>query len=147
MSYDIGDITEPQLDEEKIQHWINSYALLTLTNASDWTFHFIREHGGDSRNPQPHPVVFFKHAKAAFSAPASVFAFKTGPLAKEQPQPDIKIRNEGTLVLLQPMTEAATEWIEEHIADAQFYCNALVVESRYAREIIEAMERHGLVVA
>ncbi len=145
--YDIGDITQPQLDEEKIRHWINSYALLTLTNASEWTFAFLREHSVDSRNPQPHPVVLFKHARAAFSAPASLFACNPGPSAKEQPQLDVKIRNEGTLVLLQPMTDAATEWIDEHVEEAQFYCNALVVESRYARETIEAMQRHGLVVA
>ncbi len=146
MAYDIADTTTPQLDEEKIQHWINSYALLTLTNATDWSFCFLREHSVDTCNPQPHPVVLFKHPKAAFSAPASLFAFKAGPLAQEQPQPDVKVRNEGTLVLLQPMTEAATDWIDANITDAQFYCGALVVEARYAREIIEAMERSGLIV-
>ncbi len=145
MSYDIADTTTPQLDEEKIQHWINSYALLTLTNASDWTYAFLREHSVDSRNPQPHPVIVFKHPKAAFSAPASLFTF-AGPLAQDQRQPDIKIRNEGTLVLLQPLTDAASSWIDANITDAQFYCNALVVESRYAREIIEAMQRYGLLI-
>ncbi len=146
MPYDIADTTTPQLDEEKIQDWMNSYALLTLTNASDWTFTFLREHSVDSRNQQPHPVVLFKHARAAYSVPVSLFTFKTGPLAQEQPRPDIKVRNEGTLVLLEPMTDAATEWIDDHVDEPNFYCNALVVESRYARDIIEEMQRHGLVV-
>ncbi len=146
MSYDIGDITQLQLDEQKVHNWINSYALLTLTNASDWTFVALREHSVDGRNPKPHAVVVFKHPKVKYTVPASLFTLKAGP-SQEQPKPDVKVRNEGSLVLLQPVTETASSWIDANITDAQFYCNALVVESRYAREIIEAMERSGLVVA
>ncbi len=39
------------------------------------------------------------------------------------------------------MTDAATAWINDHVEEPQFYCNALVVESRYARETIEEMQR------
>jgi hypothetical protein len=59
----------------------------------------------------------------------------------------LKIRNEGSLALFDALTEAATSWIEENVADPQYFGKALVVEARYARDLIEAMERDGLVIA
>lgn len=61
--------------------------------------------------------------------------------------PDIITHNHGSIMLFQPLTEAATEWIDTHIGtDAQYFGTALVVEPRYAEDIVMGMEADGLVI-
>jgi hypothetical protein len=58
---------------------------------------------------------------------------------------DVSVRNEGSIFLFQPHTEAAKDWIAEHIPeDAQYFGTALVVEHRYAGDIAEGMKGDGL---
>ena len=62
--------------------------------------------------------------------------------------PDISIENHGTIFLFWLNTQAATEWVEEHVqSDAQFFGDALVVEHRYARDLATAAVADGLAVA
>jgi hypothetical protein len=62
--------------------------------------------------------------------------------------PDISIENHGTIFLFRLNTQAATEWVEEHVqSDAQFFGDALVVEHRYARDLAAAAVADGLAVA
>ncbi len=62
--------------------------------------------------------------------------------------PDISIENHGTIFLFRLNTQAATEWVEEHVqSDAQFFGDALVVEHRYARDLATAAVADGLAVA
>ncbi len=61
-------------------------------------------------------------------------------------QPDVTVRNEGSIVLLTPQTDAGKEWTDEHIPQAMGFGPALVVEWRYADDIIEGMQRDGLEV-
>ncbi len=62
--------------------------------------------------------------------------------------PDISIENHGTIFLFRLNTQAATEWVEEHVqSDAQFFGDALVVEHRYARDLAMAAVADGLAVA
>ena len=62
--------------------------------------------------------------------------------------PDISIENHGTIFLFRLNTQAATDWVEEHVqSDAQFFGDALVVEHRYARDLATAAVADGLAVA
>jgi len=61
---------------------------------------------------------------------------------------DISIENHGTIFLFRLNTQAATEWVEEHVqSDAQFFGDALVVEHRYAKDLATAAVADGLAVA
>lgn len=62
-------------------------------------------------------------------------------------QPDVIVDNQGSIVLLRPETNAAKEWLAEHIhVDAMHFGPSLVVEWRYADDIIDGMKRDGLEV-
>ncbi len=60
---------------------------------------------------------------------------------------DVKIENHGSLVLIRPLTEAASDWLDENISeDAQHFGGAVVVEPRYVEAIVEGMQNDGLEV-
>jgi hypothetical protein len=62
-------------------------------------------------------------------------------------QPDVRVRNEGSLFLFLPLTEQASAWIEDNVSkDATYFGDALVVEHRYARGLAQGMLDDGLVV-
>jgi hypothetical protein len=124
-----------------------------MTNASDWSYRYVEKHSIDRGNSNTLAlVVFMHHGHARFSVDAEKFAYqvertiRSGPSDSRQTKPDVKIRNEGSLMLVDALTEAATSWIEENVADPQDFGKALVVEARHARDLNEAMERNGLVV-
>ena len=57
---------------------------------------------------------------------------------------DFQINDQGTLVLVRPCTAAAKVWIDENVQkDAQAFCGAVVVEHRYARDLIEGILAAG----
>ena len=58
---------------------------------------------------------------------------------------DVVVENHGTIVLFRPQTDAAREWIDEHVQDdAQWFGPALAVEARYARDLAAGMLNDGL---
>ena len=61
---------------------------------------------------------------------------------------DVRIQNEGSILLFHPLTEAAEQWMREHVLsdEAQFFGKALVVEHRYAADLAEGMVNDGLEV-
>ena len=60
---------------------------------------------------------------------------------------DVKIENHGSLVLIRPLTEAGSDWLDENISeDAQHFGAAVVVEPRYVDAIVEGMQNDGLEV-
>ncbi len=60
---------------------------------------------------------------------------------------DVNIENHGSLVLIRPLTEAASDWLDENISeDAQHFGGAVVVEPRYVEAIVEGMRNDGLEV-
>lgn len=62
-------------------------------------------------------------------------------------KPDVLIINHGSLVGMTPMSDTAREWMNEHIPDdAQWLGRQLMVEPRYAGDIIDGMQGDGLVV-
>jgi hypothetical protein len=59
---------------------------------------------------------------------------------------DYAVQNEGSIVLLWPITTLAVEWVEEHLPeDRQTWGNAVVIDARYAYDIIEGLGADGLV--
>jgi hypothetical protein len=66
---------------------------------------------------------------------------------KEGVVADFFVQNEGSLFLLRPLTDAAHEWVGEHIPeDAQTWGDAIVIEHRYIAPIVTAAVADGLVV-
>lgn len=62
--------------------------------------------------------------------------------------PDVWVRNEGTVVQFLPLSDAAREWIDQNVQseDWQWMGRSLVVDHRYAGNLIEGMQGAGLVV-
>jgi hypothetical protein len=60
---------------------------------------------------------------------------------------DVEISNQGTIVLMTPLTGEAAAWLGEHLpSDATFLDASVVVEHRFADDIIADMRRDGLAV-
>lgn len=69
-------------------------------------------------------------------------------LAAQTPTPDFYVRGGGSVFLLYPNSNAALEWLNEHIeADAQMFGDAIVVEHRYIRPLVAGIISDGLEVA
>lgn len=60
---------------------------------------------------------------------------------------DFRYVDHGSLVVLQPITEAARRWVEDNIqSDAQYWCKGVVIEPRYVADIVEGLVADGLTV-
>ena len=60
---------------------------------------------------------------------------------------DITVEYHGSLYLLQPLNENASDWLHVHVAeDAQWFVSALVVEPRYVSDIVGGARAAGLEV-
>ena len=63
------------------------------------------------------------------------------------PTPDVLVENHFSLILFRLLTPAANQWVDENVMDdAQFFGGALVVEPRYAHDLIDGLVADGLVV-
>ena len=63
-------------------------------------------------------------------------------------QPSFQLENHGSIFLIRPLNDAANQWLRETAPeDAQFFGDAMVVEPRYVREVIGAIEADGGVVS
>jgi hypothetical protein len=61
---------------------------------------------------------------------------------------DFLVRDEGSILLLEPVVPAVEEWFDEHLAgDVTLWGRAVVVEHRYIEDIVNALEAEGLVGA
>ncbi len=64
--------------------------------------------------------------------------------------PDFSIRDEGSIVLLTPLSSSAHEFVEQRIGSDngfQPYWPTVVIERRYAQDILEGAIAEGMVVA
>lgn len=61
---------------------------------------------------------------------------------------DVQVENHGTIFLFYPQTDAASNWIQENVAEDFDAVSGgpLVVEHRYARAITDRMVVDGLEV-
>lgn len=60
---------------------------------------------------------------------------------------DFRFQDEGSIVLLEPVSVRAKEWVLENIPDdAQYFGNAVVIERCYAPDILDGIKSDGLEV-
>lgn len=62
---------------------------------------------------------------------------------------DVETNNQGSIVLVRPVSEAAKAWIDENVADnggLLWWAGALAVGHQYVCELIEGMVNDGLIV-
>lgn len=61
---------------------------------------------------------------------------------------DFTVQGEGSVYLLQPLTPAAKEWIESHLATQswQRFGTAIAIEHRYICDIVDGIKADGLAV-
>jgi hypothetical protein len=88
------------------------------------------------------------YSRSGASPPASPSRFP-GYFPGQVPpqQPDFLVSNHGTLYLLEPLTDAAVAWVDDHLpADHQLWGSAVVVEHRYIRDIVAGIMSDGLVL-
>ncbi len=64
-------------------------------------------------------------------------------------KPDVRVENEGTIVLVRPLTTEARAWIDENVQTEpwQWFGGGLAVEPRYAHDLVEGMQADGLTLA
>lgn len=64
---------------------------------------------------------------------------------------DFNVLNEGSIILLNPITAAAGEWVDEHILagndEVQMWGSAVVVEPRFIEDILRGIVSDGLTYA
>lgn len=62
---------------------------------------------------------------------------------------DFVVENQFSIFLLTPCTDAARQWVEDHIGSTngyQPYWPSVVIEPRYIAPILEGMKSDGLAV-
>jgi len=60
---------------------------------------------------------------------------------------DFSVNDQGSIVLIEPVSQAAVDWVEEFIGQDngfQPYWPTVVIEHRYADDVIEGMISDGL---
>ncbi len=58
---------------------------------------------------------------------------------------DFRVRNEGSLVLLEPLSNNAFAWVAAHLPDnVQYFGNSIAVEPRYISDILVGIQNDGL---
>lgn len=61
--------------------------------------------------------------------------------------PDISIHDHGSILIFVPRTETGMEWMHEHLdAGAMRWAGGIVVETRYAADIVVGVQSDGLLV-
>ena len=58
---------------------------------------------------------------------------------------DFQITDQGTIILIRPLNEAARQWLDENVVTEpwQWVNDALCVEARFARDLIIEIEQTG----
>ena len=70
--------------------------------------------------------------------------------SSETISPDFSFRDEGSIVLLTPLSPSAQQFVEERIGSDngfQPYWPTVVIERRYAQDILEGVIAEGMVIA
>lgn len=58
--------------------------------------------------------------------------------------PDFKLENHGSIVLVQPLSPACRSWLLLHVPDGMWWGGCLVVEPRYLETVLQGMLDEGL---
>jgi hypothetical protein len=74
-------------------------------------------------------------------------AFKTNGSSPPERVPDFQLISQSTISLLEPLTDAARAWVQDHIsADAIRFGPAIVVKNRCVADIVTGIAVAGLTV-
>lgn len=59
---------------------------------------------------------------------------------------DVSVENHGSVIIFRPLSDAAKSWIEEYVSREGYqpFRDALVVEPRFADNLLTGMQRDGL---
>jgi len=62
---------------------------------------------------------------------------------------DFIFAHHGSIIMVTPNTDAATEWVDEHLSleDWQWMGAAFAVEHRYAGDLADGIRADGLVIS
>ncbi|HEY4934492.1 MAG TPA: hypothetical protein VII23_23240, partial [Terriglobales bacterium] len=105
------------------------------TDLSAWTYVLTDEE------------IIFTHPRVGEGSwPRSKVMRAALPQVPLTPKPDIRVRNEGNLVLFEPLNAKAAAFMNDALADAPVFSNAVVIEHRHAPEIAAMLERKGFVL-
>lgn len=62
--------------------------------------------------------------------------------------PDFRVENHGSVCLLKPVTQAAKDWVGDHLPDdAQWFGGGVAIEPRYLDAILSGIDDEGLTYA
>lgn len=65
-----------------------------------------------------------------------------------QPQPDFRLDDHGSIIVLTPMSSAAKDWREAHLPeDAMTWGPGVAIERRFVGDILSGITEDGLTVA
>lgn len=60
-------------------------------------------------------------------------------------RPDVRCARRGSIVLIQPLTDNARRWINEHVqCEAEFLSAGLAVELDRVDDLLDRMTKYGL---
>lgn len=81
--------------------------------------------------------------------PEMAYAPKGNVMNSPNSHPDFSLRDEGSLILLTPLSPSAHDFVEERIGSGngyQPYWPTVVIERRYAQDILEGIIADGMAV-
>lgn len=74
--------------------------------------------------------------------------YKNPPHRVAPPSADFAFADHGSVCILTPLSADGRDWVRNHVcADAQYFGRGLVIEPRYADDILAGIESDGLEVA
>jgi hypothetical protein len=59
---------------------------------------------------------------------------------------DFLVEDHGSILILQPLTAEANEWIEEYLDNPETWAGGVVVEPRYIDTLVEGILSGGLTI-
>jgi hypothetical protein len=74
-----------------------------------------------------------------------------GSKSRPKTRPDFSFQNHGSICILTPITPAAKDWFNEHVAvdnpETLFWAGGIAIEPRYVPDIVSGIQSDGLSVA
>jgi hypothetical protein len=123
------------LDDERIMIALRDLAVMHQTDLSAWNYVLTDEE------------IIFTHPRVGkIRWPRCKVLRAARPLVLLPHKPDIRVRNDGSLVLFEPLNAKAAAFMNDALADAPVFNNAVVIEDRHASEIATMLEREGFVL-
>jgi hypothetical protein len=121
------------LDDEQIMIALRDLAVMHQTDLSAWTYGLTEEE------------IIFTHPRLGETRWQLCKVLRAA-----RPQvplkADIRVRNDGSLVLFEPLNAKAAAFMNDALADAPVFNNAAVIEDRCASEVASKLERKGFVL-